>query len=171
MSACAFAFGFTTGRWMSAIRAVGERAGGCLTVRRWFEVFNEDNLTNPIVPCPSVEFLPPAEGGGPALLVVFEDPWAHIPSVPGNISIVTVTLPLFMMFFHCFIRQCCRGNPPSKDSRPTAVGIERMETEDFLVNLALQSWQLDAGSLWELLNLSTDKGIMVTVHLTRTFLI
>ena len=61
---------------MSAIRAVNtaERAGGCLTVRQWFEVFNEDNLANPIVPCPSVGYHPPAEGGGPALLVVFEDP-------------------------------------------------------------------------------------------------
>ena len=43
-----------------------------------------------------------------------------------------------------------------------------METGDFLVNLALQSWQLDAGSLWELLNLSTDKGIMVTVRLASS---
>ena len=43
-----------------------------------------------------------------------------------------------------------------------------METGDFLVNLALQSWQLDAGSLWGLLNLSTDKGIMVTVHLASS---
>ena len=36
------------------------------------------------------------------------------------------------------------------------------------MNLALQSWQLDAGSLWGLLNLSTDKGIMVTVHLASS---
>ena len=72
------------------------------------------------------------------------------------------------VFSRCFIRQCCRGNPPAKDSRPTAVGIERMETGDFLMNLALQSWQLDAGSLWGLLNLSTDKGIMVTVHLASS---
>ena len=72
------------------------------------------------------------------------------------------------VFSLCFIRQRCRGNPPAKDSRPTAVGIERMETVDFLVNLALQSWQLDAGSLWELLNLSTDKRIMVTVRLASS---
>ena len=43
-----------------------------------------------------------------------------------------------------------------------------MEMWDLLVNLALQSWQLDAGSLWELLNLSMDKGIMVTVHLASS---
>ena len=74
-----------------------------------------------------------------------------------------------MMFFSlCFTRPRCGGNPPAKDSRPTAVGIERMETRDFLVSLALQSWQLDAGSLWELLNLSTDKGIMVTVRLASS---
>ena len=168
MSACALAFGFTTGRWMSAIRAVNtaERAGGCTNGSM---CSTRTTLRTRSCRVPSVGFHPPAEGGGPALLVVFEDPWAHIPVRPGKHFHCDCCSPIVHdVFSRCFIRQCCRGNPPAKDSRPTAVGIERMETGDFLVNLALQSWQLDAGSLWELFNLSTDKGIMVTVRLASS---
>ena len=118
MSACALAFGFTTGRWMSAIRAVNtaERAGGCLTVRRWFEVFNEDNLTNPIVPCPSVGFLPPAEGGGPDWSSSRTPGHTYRPS-RENFHRDCYSPIVHDVFSRCFIRQCCRGNPPRTPGR------------------------------------------------------
>ena len=49
--------------------------------------------------------------------------------------------------------------------KPTATGIERTDTGDFIVSLALRSWQLDAGSLSALVQHSTDKRLMVTVRL------
>ena len=172
MSACALAFAFTTGRWMSAIRAVNtaERAGGCLTVRQWFEVFNEDNLTNPIVPCPSGQ-VPSARGRWRTRLIGrLGGPLGSHTVRPGKHFHSDCYSPIVhVMFFHnVLFDSAVVETPPAKDFRLTAVGIERMETGDFLVNLALQSWQLDAGSLWELLNLSTDKGIMVTVRLASS---
>ena len=75
ISPCTLALGFATGMWTNASRAVyaASRVGGCLTMRQWMDAFNEGNHENPMCACSSIGFHPPAEVGGSAVLIVFED--------------------------------------------------------------------------------------------------
>ena len=49
--------------------------------------------------------------------------------------------------------------------RPTAIGVMRVQSEGVHLSLGDCWWQLGPG---ELLNQTTDKGIMVTMHLGST---
>ena len=51
------------------------------------------------------------------------------------------------------------------DSRPTAVGVVRSEDGSITVSVDGRAWSLLAGTLGTVLNSSTDKGVMVSLHL------
>ena len=141
------------------------RVGGCLTVRPWVEAINEDNLDNPIVPCTNIGFHPPAEGKGSAVFVVFEDTRPHMMFKNTFFLPATLRLVFNCFFFENVSQDCAFAESSTKDSRPTAVGVKRMDTGDLQVPLAVSSWRLGAGELWELASRSADKGLMVTVCL------
>ena len=149
-SPCALALEFTTERWASAFRAVdmARRVGGFLTERQWVEAFNEDNLDNPIVPCPSIGFHPPAEGERSTVFVLFEDTRPHM-MFKKSVFFLPAALPLVLnCLFRMFHRTLLSLNPPPRTPGPTAVGVKQMDTGDFQVSLAVSSWRLGAGALW-----------------------
>ena len=51
------------------------------------------------------------------------------------------------------------------DRRPTAVGVVRTEDGSITLSVAGRGWSLPVSTLCTVLNSSTDKGVLVSLHL------
>ena len=92
------------------------------------DVLNEGNLGNPIVACPGIGFHPPGEGEGSAVLVVFEDTQRQLMFKKTCFLFLLLSRCSSFAFLVCFMS-------PTKDCKPTAMGVKRMEAGDRRGNL------------------------------------
>ena len=147
---CATALEFTTGLWLAAARAErvvrGEADGP--TVRDWLAAVNDGAPANAVVMRP-IGFVDPERCGQ------LFDPDRH--TGPGWCARVMV------------IASNCGGSFVKTgipwDRRPTAVGVVRTEVGSVTLSVNGRGWSRPVSTRCTILNSSTDKGVMVSLHL------
>ena len=140
---CAAALGFTTGLWLAAARVerVVRGAGDDPTVRDWLAAVNDGVPANAVVEIP--------EDAGPLILIVMQDP--------------RVVCPCNGCCFKLLWFICKNRYPTGQAS--TAVGVVRSEDGSITKSVNGRGWSVPVSAPCTVLTTSTDKGVMVSLHL------